>query len=51
MTMAAKCPTFNTSFRRRNCNLLAGRFGGVAHVTPMRDVQTGIDEFMCSLIR
>jgi len=37
---------FNTSSWRRNCNLLAGRFGGVAHVTPMCDVQTGIDEFI-----
>jgi len=26
------------SFRRRNCTSLAGRFGGVAHVTPMRGV-------------
>jgi hypothetical protein len=29
--------------RRRNCAISAGRFGGVAQITPMRGVQTGID--------
>jgi len=51
MTKAAKCHTFNTSSRRRNCISLAGRFGGTAHVTPMRDVQTGVDEFMWWMVR
>jgi hypothetical protein len=50
MTRAAKCPTFNTSFRRRNCTSFAGRFGGVAHVTPMRDIRTGVDKFIWWMI-
>src|SRR5262245_28305750 len=40
-----KCPTFNIPFfRRGNCPLLTGRFGGVAYVTHARGVQTRMDE-------
>jgi hypothetical protein len=38
-----KLTTFNTSFRRSDCPSLAGRFGGIALVTSMRDVQPGVD--------